>query len=242
MSENVKIEVHALMHNELLLLPYFIRHYQQFADIYLYENNSTDGSPEFARLCGANVIELKTKDEINDLFYLEIKNNCWKKSKADWVIICDVDEFVYHPLITNILSHSKYTIYHPQEWIMYSEKFPTTTGQIYDEIKYGVMGLPDKSKMNLFRPDALQEINYTPGCHSCNPVGDVKICKNTGIKTLHFRYPSFNYRLKRDYYLASRLSDLNKKHGWGVHFGWDEGTKRKEFEEAMTRLKRVIPL
>ena len=51
-------------------------------------------SPRYA----TEVIPYSTGGKINDFKYLEIKNNAWKKSrgKADWVIVVDMDEFLYH--------------------------------------------------------------------------------------------------------------------------------------------------
>src|SRR5574343_401098 len=102
MKQKIKIEVHSLLHQGAQLIPYFIRHYQQFADIIFYESDSTDGSPDIAKRLGAKVLPLPTGNEVNELVFLQMKNNCWKDSKADWVIIVDTDEFIYHPNIVEI--------------------------------------------------------------------------------------------------------------------------------------------
>lgn len=226
------IEVHSLLHNEAPILPYFIRHYQQFADIYFYESDSTDGSPDIAKKLGAKVIPLETGNQVNETVFLYMKNNCWKKSKADWVIIADTDEFVYHPDLVNILANTPYTIFYPKEWRMVARKFPKTKGQIYDEVVYGFPGSPGYNKMNIFRPSEIKEMNYNAGCHSCNPVGNIKLAPETDIITLHFHDLGIEERLAKNRYIAGRVSDENKSHGWGIHVFWDEQTIRNNFEKA----------
>ena len=235
-----KIEVHALLHNEAQLLPYFVMHYSQFADIYFYESDSTDGSAELARIMGANVINFPTGNVINELVFLEMKNNCWKKSKADWVIIADTDEFVYHPDIINILSNTKYTIFYPQEWRMFTDKFPTTNGQIYDEVKYGIPGQFGYNKMNLFRPDQITDMNYDAGCHSCNPQGNVLLAPETDIITLHFHDFGVDYRVKRNAHVMSRISEINLQRGWGTHNAWSREKIQAYYDDAKKHVVRVI--
>jgi hypothetical protein len=236
-----KIEVHSLLHNEAHMIPYFVLHYSQFADIFFYESDSTDGSREIAEALGAKVISLPTENVVNELVFLQMKNNCWKDSKADWVIIGDTDEFVYHPNLVDILEKTKYNMFYPKEWRMIAREFPTTEGQIYDEVKYGFPGDPGYNKMNIFRPNEIKEMNYEAGCHSCHPEGNIKLCPDTDIVTLHFHDVGIEYRLKRNVYLASRISQVNKDRGWGVHVTWTEEKIRADFEANMKKAVRVIP-
>ena len=237
----MKIEIHSLLHNEILMLPYFVKHYSQFGNIIFYESNSTDGSPEFAEALGCKVIKIaENNNEVDERIFTDLKNNCWKGSKADWVIICDTDEFVYHPRLIELLENSPYTMYQPREFLMYSREFPTTSGQIYDEIKHGTLGVSGFGKTNLFKPSEIQEINYNHGSHSCSPVGNINLCPKTAIKTLHYHYPSVEYRINRNKYIAGRLSNINRVMGWGNHHTWSENKVRYDFEQAMKRLIKVV--
>ena len=234
------IEVHCLLHNEAPILPYFIRHYQRFADIYFYESDSTDSSPDIARKLSCHVIPLKTGNEVNEPVFTAMKNNCWKGSSADWVIVCDTDEFVYHPDLPGVLRKTSATIFLPPEYRMFSEIFPTTPGQIYDEVKNGVPGFPGHNKMILFRPSEIKEMNYAPGCHSASPAGNVLICTLTDIKTLHFHDLSLEYRLSRNAYLASRLSAENIQRGWGSHTLWTREKVTQDFYNDLRACKNII--
>lgn len=236
----LKIEVHALLHNEALILPYFIRHYQRFAKIFFYESDSTDNSLEIAKKLSTNIIPLPTGNQVNDEVFTDMKNNCWKNSDADWVIVCDPDEFVYHPDLIHILENTEFTIFKPDEWRMYSREFPTTTGQIYDEVKYGVPGFPQHNKMILFRPSEIKEMNYCAGCHAGAPVGNVNICDDSEILTLHYHDLGVEYRVARNKYLGSRLSEINKLRGWGSHLLVPEDVIRKNFEDDYKNIVQVV--
>jgi glycosyltransferase involved in cell wall biosynthesis len=212
----MKITVFAICYNEELILPYFIRHYSQFADICLYDNYSTDKSEEIATMAGVKTIKYDSNNEIRDDIYLQIKNSCWKSSKADWVIVCDVDEFVYHPNLANILEKADSTIFSLNMFNMISFKFPTTNGQIYEEVNMGVPALPPfKTKMVLFKPQEISEINYGPGCHNAFPVGNVKLNMNSDIKILHMKLLSKEYIINKNIMYGKRLSEINKRMGWG---------------------------
>ncbi len=236
------IEVHALLHNEAKMLPYFVRHYRTFADnIIFYESNSTDGSPEIAEKLGCIVLEIPgNNNQINERLFCSIKNNCWKSSEADWVFIGDLDEFAYHPNIKKILQETEYNAFWPKEIHMMAREFPTTEGQIYDEVKAGFEGSPGYNKLNLFKPKAFKEINYGPGCHACSPVGNIRLAPETDIVTLHFHWIGLEYRIERNKYVASRISDENKKYGWGVHNMLPEETMRQNFEESWAKCRKIF--
>jgi len=91
------IEIFTICYNEEIILQKFIDHYRtRFpnCEITIYDNMSTDNSRQIAIKNGCKVLEYDSNNEIRDDLYLEIKNNCWKQAKTDWVLICDTDEFL----------------------------------------------------------------------------------------------------------------------------------------------------
>jgi glycosyltransferase involved in cell wall biosynthesis len=233
----MKIETYILAHQEEKMIAYTMRHYTQFSDVILMEGHSTDRTVEIAESFGARIMKVDTHNEVNDAIYLEIKNNCWKGSKADWVIIVDTDEFVFHPNLIEYLKSTDSTIFRPRLFNMYSEEFPTTEGQIYDEVKYGVDG---GGKTNLFRPDQITEINYLPGCHNARPEGNVILNIHSDIYTLHFKNLSRQYVIERNAYLFNRLSEVNKHYKWGCHVGKGAEAVNKDFDDVQEQLIKVI--
>jgi len=227
----MKIEVFAICYNEEVRLPYFIRHYSKFADIHIIDNYSTDKSMDICK-GKTELTKFNTKGKLRDDVFIAIKNNCWKDSKADWVIVCDIDEFVYHTNIVDVLKNTKSTIFQPKLFNMFSEQLPTGDGQIYDEIKYGTED--PRRKMLVFRPDQIKEINYSPGCHIARPTGNVVINKQDLI-TLHFQFLSREFTIQRYAEFASRLSDINKKNNWSFHYKFNE----KKINELYDKQKLI---
>lgn len=236
----MRIETYILCNNEERLMPYIMRHYSQFSKVILLESNSTDRTIDIARSMGAEVWRYDVPDEINDEWFTKLKNTCWKDSKADWVIIVDADEFVYHPKITRILLSTHFSIIHPRFFNMYSEKFPTTEGQIYDEIKIGVEQFAPKPKMNIFRPSHVHDMNYLPGCHEAFPTGRISILEDTPIKTLHFRNLGIDFIIERNLRARKRSSEFNRQMGWGVHVEWTEERWKEIFNEGLKNATKIV--
>jgi len=251
----MKIESYILAHNEEKLMPYIMRHYSQFSDVIILENNSTDRTIEIAETMGATVSKLKRPDTMNTQWQTDIKNQCWKKSKADWVIVADADEFVFHPNLINILENTDATIICPAMFNMFSDTFPTTEGQIYDEVFMGTEYIPPtfeydpdhlklpilNRQMSIFKPSMIREINYLIACHFANPEGDVKIDYESEIIILHMKYLSIEYVLERHKRFAARLSEHNVKcSGAGKQYTWSKKDTVKYINEMKATARKIV--
>lgn len=233
----MNIETYCLAHQEERIMDYFMKHYSRFSQVILMEGHSTDRTVQIAKSYGAIHMEVDSNNEVNDDIWTNLKNNCWKNSKADWVIICDADEFVVHPDLPGYLEQTKSTIFLPRLFNMFSENFPTTKGQIYDEVQFGREG---GAKMNVFKPSEIREINYSVGCHHARPEGNVILDINSPIMTLHMRHLSRQYVIDKNRYLHARLSETNKKHGWGYHLAAPPEEVIRYFNNEMSALIKVI--
>ena len=101
--KNIKspiIHYHAICWNEEVMLPYMFDHYKDFVSyFYIYDNYSNDDTEDIVNKHNhTKIIKYGSKDKLNDEEYLKIKNNVWKisRGKADYVIVCDIDEFSYN--------------------------------------------------------------------------------------------------------------------------------------------------
>jgi hypothetical protein len=83
------ITIYTIAYNEEIFIQFMIDHYRsRFPNchIVVYDNESTDNTVAIAKANNCEVITYCTNNQIQDRKYLEIKNNCWKKSKtpAPW--------------------------------------------------------------------------------------------------------------------------------------------------------------
>jgi len=95
----VKIAAVAMVYNEALVLPYFLRHYRYLDEIHvLYETDSTDESLEIL-MRAPNVIIEKCHIEggLDDFEKINLINKVVQGNKADWIYVVDPDEFVFPP-------------------------------------------------------------------------------------------------------------------------------------------------
>ena len=231
------IEVFAVCFNEVRMIPYFMRHYSKYGAVTIFDNESTDGSAELARSLGATVFSFSTNGEFREDILTHLRNDCWKDSKADWVIVCDIDEFVYHRNFLWALNNAWGTVLMPRMFQMYSTEFPTTKGQLYDEVRKGV---EMKSKMCLFKPSQFQQMNYEMGCHHAYPEGNFILNVQTEIINLHFKNLSVDYALARNAELTARQSEVNRTRGWNWHIEAPEQETREEFVRVQSKLIDVI--
>jgi hypothetical protein len=156
---------------------------------------------------------------LNDQHYLDVKNNCWKESTADYVIVCDCDEVLFSGLPMNKSVFSYYnkhgvTIIKTQGWQIISNEMPKEN---ITDITNG-WAFNNYSKAVIFDPKAIQEINYNPGAHRIAPIGNVVYSEET-IYLLHYRQIGGVKRLINRYkQYCSRMSELNHRKGYGIHY------------------------
>lgn len=236
----MKIDVFAICYNEEIILPYFLRHYKQFArNITIYDNMSTDSSVDIMNVAGVKVVSYDSNNEFDESTYLKIKNNCWKDSDADWVIICDMDEFIYHPNLKTILENTTATHIITEGYEMLSEVLPIGDKQIYDEIKFGFFKV-DYSKPCLFKPSGITESNFNPGCHTAKPEGNVISADDTRIKLLHYKYLNRNILISKYAHYAKRQSEEMKRKGWGNYQFWTPEILNFQFDKWLSVSDNII--
>lgn len=236
----MKIDVFTTCYNEEIILPYFLKHYKQFANnITIFDNMSTDRSLEIMQEAGVNVIRFDTNNQFQESALMHIRNTCWKSSDADWVIVCDADELIYHPNILEKLSSLDATHIVTEGYEMMSESLPTTDGQIYEELKQGFFK-PDYSKPCLFKPSEITESNFAPGSHTAIPSGNVISINDSGIKLLHYKYLNRDVLINKYAHYAIRQSQEMKANGWGNYQEWTPDVLNGQFNDWMTKCSNII--
>ena len=215
------VEAHLLCWNESETIAFTVRYYRQFCDrVIIHDNFSDDNTREIAESEGAEVRMFGIAGELNDLEYKKLKNSCWKGSKADWVIVADCDEILYHHnYLHKILSDSKdsgYTIFETRGFNIYSNDMPKES---FLEIQTGIMD-DSYSKHVIFNPQAITDINYEFGAHAhFKPIQGNVNYSPVKLWLLHYRCIGGAERVVNRHALyRPRLSAINKKWNLGHHY------------------------
>ena len=264
----MKIHAHLTCWNEQPILPFTLAHYSSFCDkIFVYDQMSTDMSPFICTdFPGVDVTFWESKVEkgkLNDNETRWIKHDSYiehSRGEADWVILHDCDEFIYHPNIVEVLERYKregvnYPIIQGCE--MVSEEFPSYTenSQITDLIKTGVKHSPFPieeiytkengwgfSKPIVFNPDL--EVLLSLGSHfivmASSDTHKFVFSEEAEIKCLHYKYLSEEYVLGKYKNLRERLSSYNIENEYSLWWAAEEEVHKKAFQELLKEAKVVI--
>lgn len=107
----MKIEVHTLIWHEPDKLRIFLPHYCEFADRVVIWNYGDLGSTLAQVKRYAPIAEAREFPQ-TDGFLLQdavrFRRSCWTDTDADWVIVVDPDEWLYHPYLS-LRSYLSYT-------------------------------------------------------------------------------------------------------------------------------------
>jgi glycosyltransferase involved in cell wall biosynthesis len=212
------ISIFTIAYNEEVLAEKFINHYRSrfpSCNIMVYDNLSTDATAEIFLSHGCNLLEFDTRGKINENLYLHIKNNRWKQASTDWVLVCDVDEW---------LDIDEQTLNNETSTLIKSCAF-----DVY-EYKYEVRS-PLYDKVLLFNRSKITEINYGPGCHSVHPEGIIEY--SMPYKLLHQKYLSEEYIVQRHKMYAQRVSETNIENEWAIHYFTNEEEIRQNYRNVI---------
>lgn len=241
------IHVYAITWNEEKVLPYFFMHYDNIADHYfIFDHDSTDNT--FSMLKSHPNVTINKFEPVGDSLVLSsnnLINQFWKasKGKADWVIICDVDEHLYYS--NNLRKYLQectakgITLVVPTGYDMVSDSFPDTITPLHETIRHGVRA-PLLDKPQIFNPNEIQEINFWPGRHLAFPVGNVIKPQKNEVLLLHYKSLGFDYLNARYSVFKERMwyGDIQRK--LGIQYFWDEKRKLEEFENLKKKAVRVL--
>jgi hypothetical protein len=230
-----RIHLYCLCWNDARMLPYFFRHYDSFVDRYfVYDNGSTDGSIDMLHAHGS--VEVRHFDVTGDSFVEEerrLGDTMWQGSDADWVIVTDIDEHIYHPDLSGYLLSCReqgITAIQSVGYEMISESFPVEDRLLVETITEGVRS-SGLDRLCIFDPQAITATNYEPGRHGANPEGQVVWPAYPQILLLHYKQLGTEYLIARSSELRQglRSGDLEKE--WGTHYTWSAAKLRANWKK-----------
>ncbi|MBV8359921.1 MAG: glycosyltransferase family 2 protein [Deltaproteobacteria bacterium] len=219
------IHLHCMCWNDARMLPFFFRHYDKIVDKYfVHDNGSTDGS--IALLEKHKRVELSHFDVSGDSFVDEARQLCdsaWRNSEADWVIIADLDEHIYHPRLTNYLQRCTkrgVTAIKAIGYEMISDSFPSGNRPLCELVTIGTRSL-GHDKLCIFSPRYITATNYAPGRHEAAPTGRVVWPAYSEVLLLHYKQLGVDYPIARSAELRSGLRSRDLTEKWGVQYTWN---------------------
>jgi hypothetical protein len=237
MAADIRVHLYALCWNEARLLPFFFDHYDPVVDRYfIFDNGSTDGSLDLLRNHSKVTLgEFEVQGPSFVQAAQEFYNHCWKPSRgqADWVIICNIDEHLYHPDLRRYLASllPRISLVIPEGFDMISEAFPSLDRSLREQVPMGRRD-PLLDKPQLFRPDRIRETNFEPGRHTADTSWRVRWLRTSEVKLLHYKFLGLDYYVSRLGELRQGLGRYDIARGWGFQYLWDEQRKREEFHKV----------
>ena len=242
------IHAYFLCYNEEYILPHVLKYYSDFCDkIIIIDNMSIDNSVEIINSFDkTEVIPYNSNEKFDDLKHAQIKNTIWKQSigEADYVIIGDTDEFLYHKNMGDFLIKSfseGYTFFKPHgvHMIADEELELKPEDNIFDLVKYGVP-VDVMNKPMMFDCNKIKEINYSLGAHFANPIGEIKTYQEEDLKLLHYKYVGLKNHLKKCKPKGERLSDFNLKHNCGTYYLYSDEQNIDDYRHYLNRRIKIL--
>jgi len=225
MTYNMKIHAHILAYNEEKILPFTLDYYSLICEkIFIYDNMSTDSSDEiYKKYPKVEVIKWDSNNQFRDDLNMKLKSEEYRKRSrgqgVDWVIVCDCDEFIYHPNLLEKLKElkdRKIDIPEIDGRNMFSEEYPIYDGRLLPEIvKTGSEMYLDMCKNIIFNPE--KDIDVGVGGHRVFCKDCVRTTERE-LTLLHYTY--LGRKEVREKYInrAKRLSEFNKVNRFGEHY------------------------
>lgn len=242
------MHIYIINHNELYLIPHTITHYKKHfpnAIITICDNYSDDKSVEIAKNMGCMIMQWDTNNMIDDIKLQNLKNTCWKNlnnnvNNNEWVIICDMDEWLYineeelkeeelsGTTILNVLGYN----------IIGDSKTVDLSDINVHLLNNGTYHNPE-SKNICFNAKHITNINYSLGAHKCNPDGKV-VWSNKIYYLKHMDRLGLNYKLDKNKkrYLRKNVNQLNLQ----KHYIEDDNKITKDFNNSLESAKNIANL
>jgi glycosyltransferase involved in cell wall biosynthesis len=222
---NRSVEIFGIFWNEQEIIQDFIDWYRvrlPNAKITIIDNESDDKTVEIAKNNGCEVISYNTNGFMDEQTLMNLRNNIWRNSNSEWIIIVDSDEFV--DITHDILDKSNWNVAKCVGYEMFGE------GEPIEELLYGCQ-TDGYSKSAVFNKNEIENMNFGPGNHTERPTPKSGFLVNFAENRpnlYHTKWRSWSNGINRAHILSKRRSEHSDKMGWNFHYGLPD-SKHSEY-------------
>ena len=239
------IHIYILCYNEEKIIASTIDHYKKLlpsSTITICDNESTDDSVKIVRERGCTIHTYKTDGKVNDFVYNDIKENLWRESETEWVMVCDMDEFLCisekeleleDSKGTTLIKTQGYSMLADSKSVRLDDILLETIDEGYEDNNY--------SKIICFKRKDVERMNYNAGAHVCNPIGRKIVFSEGAYPLYHFKYLGFPYLLFNFSSNYKRSYEM-RQFGMALHYTEDEQKIRDILKKARNVSYKVKPL
>ena len=216
------VEIFVPVRNEEKFLKYFHDFYQSRLSnvaFTLLDMGSVDSTVDIANNLGMNIV-IRPEQFFSDRTNFEFKSTWWRNSKADFVIIQDLDELL--DIDDEFLISNEFSCIQAEAWDMVGE------GQPFGEITKAVR-LPFYDKCLMFKVSDFFELEFSPGAHQVAWASNIPNPVFLSRPMYHFNRLSLDHVLQKYESRRTRLSEENIESGWGVQYLLSEAEIREEY-------------
>jgi hypothetical protein len=221
------VHLYAACWNESEMIPFFLRHYEPWVDRFvIFDDGSTDGSRELLERSGKVEVRSLVHAHPDSLILSlrELYNHAWKESRggADWVVVVNMDEHLYHPDIEGFLEAAVddgVTAAPALGYEMVGEGAFASSRPLFETVRRGAPR-GRVGKLALFAPGEVGEIDYQVGRHRAHPRGQIRYPARDELLLLHFKCLSLPRLIARHAEQDRRRRGRDRAEGWGRQYGW----------------------
>lgn len=223
------------------ILPFFFRYYDPIVErFFIYDDGSDDGSFEYLQAhpkVTVQTIDFPGESLIEAAF--QRVNQLWwpSRGEADWVVVCNVDEFFWHRDIWRYLQDCRkqgITYLQAEGYQMVSNAFPPADAELSEYLRTGAR-FENMDKPAFFNPNEIEESGFGIARHTCSPVGNVVRPERDELLLLHYKHMGLDYVLERHAELNERRRARDVEKRFGFHYAEDVTRERHREYVASAR-------
>lgn len=235
------IHYYATCWNEEYILPHFLAHHRRLYDrIVVVDDGSTDRSLKLLRKEANVEVRIRQRQAGDSYIWLNtlLYNEIWKESRgrADWVVVGNIDEFIYSRDLRGHLdecARTGVTVVPVLGFEMISRESLQPGHQLMRSVRRGAPA-ENFCRFAIFNPDAIDEIGYLPGRHKCIPTGEIVFPTQDRVLNLHYKRVGLENTFLRMQAQNLRRTELDRRLGLGRGYAneWAKFTEKWSQLEA----------